>query len=276
MCCNQNQRLGWVDAIKGIGIILVLVGHCNIPNVNPYIYLFHMPLFYIISGFCWNVEKNKTITFKEFFSKKFRAYIIPYFKIAAVCFLIFGVSAYYFKMGFTSAYIHQLIKFIFGIAVYSRGTPEWLPNCSPIWFLTALFVAELMFYWIMKRKHTLLFVIISGILGYLCFLCGKIFPWNIDNALTAVPFIYVGVVLRKYWDAVSKFYYLPLLAVLTIFVFSFGVMNEIDYDGNSIGKIYITGVEAVIVVSFIMSITYNIIVRWGGYFLFQNFLEKTR
>lgn len=66
---QNKQRIEWIDTIKGVGIILVLIGHCNIPNINQYIYLFHMPLFYIISGYCWNVDKNRNLPFKDFFKK---------------------------------------------------------------------------------------------------------------------------------------------------------------------------------------------------------------
>ena len=142
---QNKQRIEWIDTIKGVGIILVLIGHCNIPNINQYIYLFHMPLFYIISGYCWNVDKNRNLPFKDFFNKKFNSYIIPYLKNAGICFLIFGLGTNIIRLGLGSDYCRQLGKYLFGILLYSRGTTEWLPNCSPIWFLTALFFAEVFF-----------------------------------------------------------------------------------------------------------------------------------
>ena len=75
---NQQPRMDWLDCVKAIGMILVYIGHCHIPGVNKYIYLFHMPLFFIISGYLWNIEKNKSMNFKTFFQKKFKSYIIPY------------------------------------------------------------------------------------------------------------------------------------------------------------------------------------------------------
>ena len=91
MLSKSNQRIEWIDALKGIGIILVLIGHCNIENINQYIYLFHMPLFFMISGFCWNVEKNRSILFSDFIKKKFKAYVVPYLKVSAICFIIFDI-----------------------------------------------------------------------------------------------------------------------------------------------------------------------------------------
>jgi len=267
----QNFRLDWIDAAKGIGIILVLIGHCNIPNVNDYIYLFHMPLFYVISGMCWNVEKNKAIPFKEFALKKYRGYIIPYFKIATICFIIFGVGADLIRIGYGSEYLHQLLKYIFGIAIYSRGTTEWLPNCSPIWFLTALFLAEIMFHWITKQSKPIIYVACAGLLGYLCYLCGKVFPWNLDNAFTAIPFLYVGIMIRRYWQTISRWYYLPLSLIASRLIFCFGKLGG-DYDGNYLGSIYLRGVESIVIITCLLSICYK---GGGGYWLrYTKFLGK--
>lgn len=42
--------------VKGIGIILMVIGHASSP-FHDFIYLFHMPLFFMISGFFFNPEK---------------------------------------------------------------------------------------------------------------------------------------------------------------------------------------------------------------------------
>lgn len=56
---NNMQRSQALDIAQGIGIILVVIGH--IINVNSYIgrviWSFHMPLFFFISGYCYNEEK---------------------------------------------------------------------------------------------------------------------------------------------------------------------------------------------------------------------------
>lgn len=39
----------WIDIAKGIGIILVVIGHTiGSQRVNDIIYTFHMPLFFIL------------------------------------------------------------------------------------------------------------------------------------------------------------------------------------------------------------------------------------
>lgn len=60
-------RLLWLDNLKGLTIILVVLGHCltDIENkqylktVLQFIYVFHMPLFFMISGISFNLAESK-------------------------------------------------------------------------------------------------------------------------------------------------------------------------------------------------------------------------
>lgn len=63
------KRIEYLDYAKGIGIILVVLGHILIKgNIKIYIYSFHMPLFFIISGYLFNYIN--IINFKEVINKK--------------------------------------------------------------------------------------------------------------------------------------------------------------------------------------------------------------
>ena len=47
-----GNREHWIDALKGIGIILVVIGHVSLGNnLVKWIYSFHMPLFFALSGY---------------------------------------------------------------------------------------------------------------------------------------------------------------------------------------------------------------------------------
>ena len=45
----SNRNL-LVDVAKGIGIVLVVLGHSGIEFGHYLIYMFHMPLFFFLSG----------------------------------------------------------------------------------------------------------------------------------------------------------------------------------------------------------------------------------
>lgn len=65
--CGYGERLDHIDACKGIGILLVILGHTNVPSiVHTIIYSFHMPLFFIISGYLFSEAKCAAISTKEY------------------------------------------------------------------------------------------------------------------------------------------------------------------------------------------------------------------
>ena len=61
---KKESVYDWVQIAKGLGIILVVSGHfCPKTSpeywqsLNKIIYLFHMPLFFLLSGFLFRYEK---------------------------------------------------------------------------------------------------------------------------------------------------------------------------------------------------------------------------
>lgn len=67
-----------IDIIKGIGIFLMVSGHCGAPYTH-FIYLFHMAIFFIASGYCFNGKHSASIsTFLKFLKRKFKSLWFPY------------------------------------------------------------------------------------------------------------------------------------------------------------------------------------------------------
>lgn len=53
-----NKRENWIDWAKAICIYLMVAGHSNISSTfHGFIYLFHMPVFFIISGILFHDKK---------------------------------------------------------------------------------------------------------------------------------------------------------------------------------------------------------------------------
>lgn len=51
----STGRKYWIDVLRALGIILVVLGHVSKePNTVIFIYAFHMPLFFLLSGFLFN------------------------------------------------------------------------------------------------------------------------------------------------------------------------------------------------------------------------------
>ena len=60
---RQADRQNYIDVMRGIGILLVMLGHSiatiNEPT-NKLILSFHMPLFFFISGCCFTIENLRS------------------------------------------------------------------------------------------------------------------------------------------------------------------------------------------------------------------------
>ena len=81
-----EKRLDFLDVCKGIGIVLVILGHIYglSSKVGIWIYSFHMPLFFILSGLVYNEKKNTELPFFEFLKKKAKSYLVPYYLYALI------------------------------------------------------------------------------------------------------------------------------------------------------------------------------------------------
>jgi hypothetical protein len=131
---------------------LVVLGH-SLPNRFEYslndaggyqdiisgIYVFHMPLFFYISGFLLQKSKSND-GFKQFVKKKIRRLIFPY--------LIFSTLGYSLKI-FLSAFAMRPLSPSILDYVYRLFFP-WENPVIFYWFLPTLFLVFILFYFINK------------------------------------------------------------------------------------------------------------------------------
>lgn len=194
------KREEWVDTLKGIGILLVIVGHTNSPFFKL-IYGFHMPLFFMISGFLYNEESAKKIGVINSIKKDAKRYLYPYFILSGLN-LIISFLFELLKKGVSVSLFNMTGKWLFGI-FWSYGNVAYLPNCTPLWFFVGLFVARIFLYLILKLKSDT--YRISACIGFIVVDYGLSIiphmklPWNIDAAMIGCVCMYAGYTLRKFF-----------------------------------------------------------------------------
>ena len=203
------MRLPWIDALKGFGIALVVFAHYRLPEaLDTYIFSFHMPLFFFISGFLFNFVKY-TGSAGNFVKGRFRSLIIPYFGFAVLTCLFYFLLDELYSPGVAS------IKFFKDDILYMTysilyALTSMISFNGPLWFLTCLFVTELLFYWLAKRYYwqpgkLLIWLTAAGIIGYLYSVYVPFrLIWNADVALTAVVFYGAGNLFRKFIESVEE------------------------------------------------------------------------
>jgi fucose 4-O-acetylase-like acetyltransferase len=74
----KNPRNNYITVAKALGIIMMVIGHSGCPTIlGNFIYFFHMPLFFVCSGFFFN-EIFEGALLKSFYIKRIKGLYIPY------------------------------------------------------------------------------------------------------------------------------------------------------------------------------------------------------
>lgn len=157
---DKNERLDYMDFAKGIGILLVVLGHNlqGIPYMTSWIYTFHMPLFFVISGYLEEHKSQKGIRqkdFKAYFISKLSALMWPYFTFSVVN--LVWLVVFNLVMGVTPEDAFAVIAFKM-VSTYGYRA---------LWFLPAIFFASVISH-LCERKNTVLFLALFAMTGIVC------------------------------------------------------------------------------------------------------------
>lgn len=135
----MNGRIRWVDIAKGIGIFLVVLGHCQITeNVLTLITTFHMPLFFFLAGYVFRPERYSS--FSAFFKARVKSILVPYAAFTLLS-ILFSFSRTLLGQGMS-------LEMIFGDFLRA-GVVE---SNQPLWFLRTIFFVEILFFLLNKIK----------------------------------------------------------------------------------------------------------------------------
>lgn len=186
MIKSYKTRENWLDFLKAFAMFLVVWGHTT-GKLRGFIYSFHMPLFFMISGYLVE-EKLK----KDFIREKFKRLIKPYFLYSLILIMI-GKSLY-FILGKKSIALKELILGM----LYGVNIKNYLDYREPLWFLLCLFVVFLIYDLFYKFEIKILSMFISLILGmYFYYKVNYRMPWNFEVAFQGYIYFYIGYMINQ-------------------------------------------------------------------------------
>jgi acyltransferase len=187
----DNMRDTSIDIAKGIGITLVVFGH-TYPTylATSYVYAFHVPLFFFLAGYKFNLPSyQKKLSY--FIRRRVSRLMLPYL-IAAICSYLL-----YAKLAPTLS-----LPLITGSAALQgilRANGNDLPFNIVLWFLPALFFAEMLFLTLtLMLKRFKLFAVIM-LVSATGFILGGNNPLilGLDIAMTMQFFLFFGYLCRQ-------------------------------------------------------------------------------
>ncbi|MEO8152085.1 MAG: acyltransferase family protein [Rhizobacter sp.] len=232
-------RLEWVDAAKGLGILLMFYGHVvqsltEVGNENAwtelrFIYSFHMPLFFVLAGFFFRPAER-------YFQ---RAQQLAWRRLLPVAF--FGLLLVpLWSVGL----VRHGVPWWHGIEPYAEGYLRGMPQLNWMtWFLVCLFLCELMALACLPRFKSLgsRLLFATACLWGGVLLCDHISPWAetvglhlhasfLHEAIVALGFYTAGQALFPCVQRLSRH---PAGAAL-MFVLALGVVL-VTYRSNHPG-----------------------------------------
>lgn len=192
----REHRTGWIDICKAIAIYCMVLGHTGTSEIaSIVIHTFHMPVFFILSGYCFNEAKNSDLL--AFAKKRFKTLIIPYFIFGVGLFLLWDAALYIMHRQSEMRSITNLLTSI----LWNNADASAFGVIQ--WFLPCLFFAEIIFVCLLKiSKCSVLKIgggltIISIVAYAIPYLNVSRMPWAFDCALMASVFYGLGWIMRK-------------------------------------------------------------------------------
>lgn len=203
---KKDDRLLWVDVLKGIGIIAVVAGHVG-GILAPEFGLLRMPLFLFVAGFLFKVQADQ----KEYLFKKFVHLLVPY-----ICFLIL----LYTPQAFMSVY-HGHENVLQAIKKAILGGPMLEGRAGVFWFVTCLFATQQLLNYLLNAYSEKKVMVIMAVFLGLSFINSEWYPefwlpWSLNNVLAAAPIFFAGYMFRKLRVNLKGFEFVLLLVVIYI------------------------------------------------------------
>lgn len=156
----MKERAYEIDVMKGVGILLVILGHCvpDFPvnlrddvlsaNVERFVYTFHMPLFFFCSGFVLGFTPYASTS--NFFKSRFFRLMVPYLTFSFVSLGLRVLFSSFTRSGF------NISDGLIGILLYGKF----------FWFVYVLFFILLLMELLRKSKYALLLMAGIGFFLY--------------------------------------------------------------------------------------------------------------
>ena len=201
-------RIEFVDTARGIAMLCIVLGHLGVAPINYVVYTFHVPIFFLITG--WFVSRQLGVS--AFAKKRARTLLVPY---AATCVLIIATYVIRGAIGADGSrpageeLIVWTVAALYGAG--STGVPlpgplqlfgTTLPvqSIGAIWFLWACFWGCVGLRALLALKREWLRALIALAVALFGVFSAQVFfaPLSLQPGCVALGYMYLGYAAREY------------------------------------------------------------------------------
>lgn len=195
----RKSRLLWPDYAKAIGLFFVILGHIRLNEsmIHNWIFSFHMPLFFILSGYF-----EKKTSFRDVLKKNIRTLLIPYSIFYLISFVWWFLNEYILHSSANFTFYKAIVLPLLGM-FFAEGRDTLFSKTvnEPLWFLVGLFFCKLLFHISLNLSKKYWILILINFIAILIVLMIKQLSLNIllsiDTAIMALPFYTFGYFFNK-------------------------------------------------------------------------------
>lgn len=181
-----EPRVSWIDVLKEIGIVLVVIGHIYLnPIVDNWLYSFHMPLFFWAGGL---VYKEKPILVDV--RRRIQTIVVPYFSFGFLILLYWQIIERRFRESSMS-----LSDSILGLFF---GDYDKLDFNVHLWFLPCFFLTVILFNILVCLGGNKVAYTVSVLMSciYIVFPMQELY-WGFNRVFKYIGFYAIGVLFSQ-------------------------------------------------------------------------------
>lgn len=207
----MSKRLDYIDTAKGIGIIFVVIYHhlLGAEFITNWISSFHMPLFFMITGYLYAFRDDYSKPVGAFALQKLKGLMYPFITLS---FVVLLWNVLFYKLFFPSVQPENSIQEIFFLTITTYGY-------HALWFVPCLFYSSILFYVLRKYNlhHWICLLIITFIVIFSVIPNSEIFTYYpvrfFIRIFIGLMFIYLGYLLFKLLARINRCWKTILLIV---------------------------------------------------------------
>lgn len=190
----MRERIQWVDTARFLGIFAIYLGHCGTKAGNSYNFVFqyHVALFFLISGCMSNFDRETNVI--RFLVKKVKSILLPLWMFNILAVMIYMIQ--------NNAGLDAVKNFI---PIIIKGNIRNAFFAESLWFLSCLFVMEIMFKCLKLVKKKWIIFMICMVMYMIAEKVISPHPlvephwyFNVDSAFYYIIFFAIGYMIYPY------------------------------------------------------------------------------
>lgn len=256
---KEKNRIEWIDICKFLGILAIFVGHfaTSAGDLYPFVFKYHVPLFFFLSGCMDTFDKEKK--YIKYVWKKIKTILLPFFVFALISVIINSII--------TNADTTAIKMWLYSIA---KGCIRDQFFAQSLWFLSCLFTIQIIFklFKYCKLKTVMLILSVICTIIYTIYIYPTPPNWffNLDSALWYITFYAIGFIsfphINNLFDSKKRmstivFFSITLISIIFSALIYKGI-NPITSIANVFGKTSILIEQIIYYITALILITFNL------------------